>query len=60
MKLETVSDSIARLNATLIRLLAEYETEIRNTAKPGNPYINALKGRIDGIRESILALEGRD
>lgn len=41
------------IEATLNRLTDAYELECRNTMAPGNPFLNAISGRIGGIKETL-------
>jgi hypothetical protein len=38
------------------RLESEYKSESSNTAKPGNPYIIGLSGRISGLKFALKLL----
>lgn len=57
-----MKDAVVKIQARIDGLTKEYEEQKANTTAPGNPYISALKGQIDGlqlaltyIRESIYA-----
>jgi hypothetical protein len=41
------------IEETIQKLQTELEQEMRNSAKPGNPYQAGLQGRINGLKEAL-------
>lgn len=46
-----------KIKAAIEELEKHLETEMANTARPGNPYIMGISGKISGLKMALKMLE---